>query len=723
MSLIAELRRRNVFRMAGLYLVGAWLVLQVSETLLPIFDTPAWVLKALVYALALGFVVAVAVAWLFELTAEGLKREGDVPVAQSIKPQTRARMNRLMVLLTVLALLYFVTDKFYFAPQREAQTLANAQQSAVNKPGPTAQREQRSIAVLPLVNMSGDPANEYFSDGFAETTLDMLARVADLKVIARTSSFAFKGKAMDVREIGQKLGAAFLLEGSVQQSGNTLRITTQLVRTSDGAHVWSQRFDRQLADVFKIQDEVATEVVRAIQGALPEEGQRQLLTVRTQNFEAYQEYLRGMALLPNRLVGDMRKALVHFKRAIELDPAYAKAYAAAATATLLLEEYGAGDANSEARLNQYVEKALQIDPNLGEAYIAKAGGISYFKNSLDAADTFKRGIALSPNYATGYQWYGEWLLNFDQPKNALAVFEQAIALDPLSAIIRVQYVEALIALDRLQDAERMNLEIMAQFPEFSRAMIQRADLLSYRGDLRGALTVVQKFIDSDPETYVGVSKRCRILIDFGAVQAAQACVASPLLQKSQDHSRKEQLAVAMAELQGQYTQAAAIVKRMKRSSPWQQALYANLSGNPDQALALYQKMVPELLKPVPTAQDVSYPFDPVVVSAALLNKGKTAQANTLLRVALKSYQGKRRTGATGVQWADTYSYALLRDWPNACATLQNAADEGFVLYYRLLANDPLLNELRQQPCFKTPYTQIESLAKAKLNEAANAGLL
>ena len=230
---------------------------------------------------------------------------------------------------------------------------------------------ERSIAVLPFVNMSGDKANEYFSDGLAETTLDMLAQVKDLKVIARTSSFAFKGKNDDVRTIGKALDAAHLLEGSVQQAGDTVRITVQLIRTSDGVHLWSQRYDRKLADVFRIQDEIATEVVRALQLALPAAEQKHLLRKRTDNIAAYREYLKGTALLPGRKVAEMRVAARHFERAIEFDPGYARAYAAAATAYGLLEAHATTTAEEQQRRTRYIERAIELAPDLGEAHAAR----------------------------------------------------------------------------------------------------------------------------------------------------------------------------------------------------------------------------------------------------------------------------------------------------------------------------------------------------------------
>jgi len=282
MSFIAELRRRNVIRMAGLYLVGAWLLLQVADTLLPVFDAPAWVMKAVTAVLALGFFVALVFSWVFELTPDGLKRDSEVPTQLSIAPQTARRMNRAIIAILLLAVTYFAVDKFVLTPQRSGAS-AEANIIAADSVGGESSESTasaKSIAVLPFVDMSKGKDQEYFSDGLAETMLDMLSRLPDLKVISRTSSFAFKGKAMDVRDIGSKLGVAHILEGSVQQSGDTLRITAQLIRTRDGAHLWSKQYDRKMAEIFQIQDEVATEVVTAIQGALPAADKNRMLEQR-----------------------------------------------------------------------------------------------------------------------------------------------------------------------------------------------------------------------------------------------------------------------------------------------------------------------------------------------------------------------------------------------------------------------------------------------------------
>ena len=268
MSLLAELKRRNVIRMAGLYLVGAWLITQVAGTVLPMFGAPDWVPRTIVIVLAIGFIPAIAFAWIFELTPDGIKRDEKVPLEKSIAPQTAQRMNRMLIAMLMLALVYFGFDKFVLAPRRApAAITANATPTASTptKASPAAAAaSDNSIAVLPFVDMSQGRDQEYFSDGLSEELLNQLAQIPQLRVIARTSSFSFKGKEVDVAEIARILKVGHVLEGSVRKSGDTLRITAQLIRTSDSSHLWSQTYDRKLTDIFMVQDEISTEVVNAL---------------------------------------------------------------------------------------------------------------------------------------------------------------------------------------------------------------------------------------------------------------------------------------------------------------------------------------------------------------------------------------------------------------------------------------------------------------------------
>src|SRR5438034_987081 len=257
MNFFSELKRRNVIRFAGLYLVGSWLLVQVASTVLPMFGAPEWLPRSVVILLALGFLPALIFSWVFELTPEGLKRDEDVKPEESIAPQTARRMNRTIIAVLVLALGYFAFDKFVLAPRRAA--VPSESSSSISS---------QSIAVLPFVNMSSDKEQDYFSDGLSEELLNQLAQIPQLRVIARTSSFSFKGKEIDVATIARTLNVANVLEGSVRKSANTLRVTAQLIRASDSSHLWSETYDRHLTDVFKVQDEIAGKVVAALKVTL-----------------------------------------------------------------------------------------------------------------------------------------------------------------------------------------------------------------------------------------------------------------------------------------------------------------------------------------------------------------------------------------------------------------------------------------------------------------------
>ena len=249
LSFFAELKRRNVVRMAGLYLVGAWLLTQVAGTVLPMFGAPDWLPRSIVILLAIGFLPALIFSWVFELTPEGLKRDAEVAPEKSIAPQTARRMDRMIIVVLLLALAYFAFDKFVLGPRRAGAP--NESTSSVSL---------KSIAVLPFVNTSGDAANEYFSDGLSEELIAVLVKIPGLKIIGRSSSFLFKGKSEDSRAIGQKLGVAHLLEGSVRKQGERVRIVAELISAADGRALWTDTYDRELKDVFAVQSEIATAV-------------------------------------------------------------------------------------------------------------------------------------------------------------------------------------------------------------------------------------------------------------------------------------------------------------------------------------------------------------------------------------------------------------------------------------------------------------------------------
>src|SRR5438874_7927460 len=258
-NFFAELKRRNVVRMAGLYLVGAWLLVQVAGTVLPMFGAPDWLPRSVVILLAIGFVPALIFSWVFELTPQGLKRDEDVSPEQSIAPQTARRMNRMIIAVLVLAVAYFAVDKFVLNPRREKSAAGVSSSS-------NAAPSEKSVAVLAFANLSDDKGSEYFSDGISEELLTVLQKIPGLHVAARTSAFSFKGKNATAPEIGQKLGVARLVDGSVRKAGDTVRIAARLTRTDTGEQLWSENFTRDLKDVFAVQTEIAQTIVEQLRG-------------------------------------------------------------------------------------------------------------------------------------------------------------------------------------------------------------------------------------------------------------------------------------------------------------------------------------------------------------------------------------------------------------------------------------------------------------------------
>ncbi|MEO7251762.1 MAG: hypothetical protein ABIW30_04050, partial [Arenimonas sp.] len=505
MSLIAELKRRKVFKVGAAYLVVAWLAIQAASIGFPTFDAPVWALRIFILVMMLGFPVALVMAWVFDVTPDGVTLDSTTTGSK--------RLFAAAALLTVLALGWY----FYGQPAFRKGDFA---------PKSAAVTTERSIAVLPFVNMSGDPKNDYFSDGLAETTLDMLAQVPDLKVIARTSSFAFKGKALDMREIGSKLGAANLLEGSVQQAGTTLRITVQLIKAADGSHLWSHHYDRPMVDVFKIQDEIATQVVQELAIALPAKQQERLTQKRTDNLAAYQEYLKGIALLPNRKVPEMRAAAQHFERAIALDPGYARAYVAAGDAYKLLDEYATITPAERQRSTHYLDRALELAPDMGEAHIARADMLAYAGNLSAAEPEFRSGMALAPGYASGNQWYGEFLAGqLGRFNDAMPYLEKAVELDPLSPVIRDVHIFFLGQSGRVDEALQLSNSKIAAHPDIARQYDTRSSLHRQRGDLVAALRDLRTVDRLDPDAVGFHAMRCHLLIDLGALVEARACVA------------------------------------------------------------------------------------------------------------------------------------------------------------------------------------------------------
>jgi TolB-like protein/Tfp pilus assembly protein PilF len=480
MSFIAELKRRNVIRMAGLYLVGAWLVIQVSSTVLPAFDVPGWMLRALISVLAIGFVPALVFSWIFELTPAGIKRDDEVPREESIAPLTARKMNRAIIAVLTLALLYFGFDKFVLTPRREESQIALATKAAVQQA--VSASNNKSIAVLPFVNMSGDANNDYFSDGITEEILNALAQVPNLKVAARTSAFAFKGKEEDLRKVGEVLGVATVLEGSVQKSGDEVRITAQLIDTRSGYHLWSEKYDRKLTNIFAIEDEISKAITDKLRLQWSNDAPQSLPDRKAVDSRAHDFYLRGLPLIAARGPG-LREAVADFQQAVAIDPDYAQAWAALAEAQILLPHYFLAPQETafpsgEAAAN----RALAIDPDTAAAHVALAMMYRIQWKWKEADDAFQRALKITPGDAEAADQYAQFLLAEGRLSDALTQIDHAQRLDPLSGIIGATRTNVLTALHRFDDANTQAQAVVSGHPDYALGHFIAADVAIYRGE-------------------------------------------------------------------------------------------------------------------------------------------------------------------------------------------------------------------------------------------------
>jgi TolB-like protein len=425
-------------RVAVAYVIVGWLILQFADVLVPLLTLPEWVGRLIFLLLLVGFPLALFFAWAYELTPEGLKKEKDVDRSESITHITGRKLDFVIIGVLLIALALFAVERFVLLPDRAP---------AIEAPKEIVATEvQQSIAVLPFVNMSPDPDQEYFSDGLSEEILNLLAKIPELKVIGRTSSFAFKGKNEDLRSIGEALDVNTLLEGSVRTSGDRVRITAQLINASDGAHIWSDSYDRTMTDIFAVQDDVAAAIIDALQihvGANPTRGRP------TENTEAYALFFKARASFNAYEARDAKELLL---KAIELDPKFAEAY------ELLAYTYWsqAGDtikaAEGQKLTGEAAAKALAIDPDLVFAQaLYKAGNIETW-SFLGQIEAFERAVRQQPGNSAPLRALVWDLLVAGYHQEALGVAERFVELDPLSPIANYYLGLSLYAVGRTSES-------------------------------------------------------------------------------------------------------------------------------------------------------------------------------------------------------------------------------------------------------------------------------
>ncbi len=501
-SLYTELKRRNVFRVAVAYVVVGWVVLQVAEITAPLMQLPDWTVPMALFFGIVGFPFAIVFAWAFELTPEGLRRTEDVHPEESITAATGANLNRAIIGLLALAVTILLADKLLLSPERPAtdDTSVEAQIDEAEAQGP------KSIAVLPFVNMSPDPEQEYFSDGISEELLNGLSRIEDLRVAARTSSFSFKGKNPDIRDVGAKLNVETVLEGSVRKSGSRVRITAQLINVEDGYHLWSDTYDRELTDIFAIQDEISAAIVDALKVHLTDE---EMVASRTPiDLEAYNYYLQAQHNQRLREEQKLELAETQYRRALEVAPDYAEAWAGLSVTTYLLSEnyYGARPIEPSLRDAQtQLDQAFAINPELPQAHAVQA------LIDLDKGDPFSalksldRAIAANPNEGILHAWRGSTLHTLGRFDEGTEAYERAFRIDPLHPATRANVVsQAIVKGDHARARELAT-------PGSLLAYEVEQSIANYEGRYADQISALHQMMDISPS---GTDPRAEFLLSI-----------------------------------------------------------------------------------------------------------------------------------------------------------------------------------------------------------------
>jgi len=476
-SFFVELKRRNVYKVAVAYAVVAWLVIQAASIILPAFEAPPWILKVVIFVLIIGFPVALVFAWAFELTPEGLKRTEDVDLTESMTRRTGRKLDFLIIAVLLVVIAALILQRLH-----------------PTAPSPRSNIPEKSVAVLPFENRSEDKANAYFADGIQDEILTRLAKIADLKVISRTSTQHYKSAPENLPEIGRQLGVAHILEGSVQKSGDAVRVNVQLIKAANDSHLWADTFDRKLTDIFSVETEVAKAIADQLRAKLSGQEEQVIAAKPTDNVEAYDAYLRGLAYaVKPPTTPPLLGAQKYLREAVRLDPKFALAWAvlsyveARGYLTAFLQPTVA--LREEAR--QAAETALTLQPNLGEAVLAK-GYYHYacLKDYDTAGRYFEQARQFLPNNSRIPESLAYVARRRGQWDRSESYFNEAERLDPRNVDLLTQHAVSYQFLRRFPEALRTLDQVLNITPDDVDVVAGKAAIAQAEGDLPRAAALL-----------------------------------------------------------------------------------------------------------------------------------------------------------------------------------------------------------------------------------------
>lgn len=585
---LEELKRRNVLKAGLAYIVGSWIVIQVLSIIIPAIEAPDYIMKLVLVLLAIGFPIWVVFAWVYEITPDGLRRTKEVKPEESIRIHTNNRLNHVILGALIIAIGLIIYDVLTESP--------------VNNSSITASKDDKSIAVLAFVDMSPDKDQEYFSDGISEEILNLLAKIKDLRVISRTSAFSFKGSNTMTEEIGKKLNVAHVLEGSVRKSGNTLRITAQLINTEDGAHIWSETYDRELEDVFQIQDEIAQQVTQKLKTTiLGEELKSQVVDT-----EAYNLYLRAKALMISNKSAENETAIKLLEKALTISPDFALGWVNLSVAySRSVNNFGIRPITYYDSSMVMAQKALALDPNSADAYSVLAYGHLVLGNEDKAIEACKKGLSLSPNNMRTTNVYGLILREKGEIDKALPLFEKVAILDPLQTkVFNYNIATCYENLAMYDQANNYYHKIIDEGDDVI-TLKQLAEIAAVQGEEEKVNNYLERLLALN-NTTLSLNDAGKIWSFTGNVQRANEAFGKALIKEDFDalsHSKTAFYSIRKHQLEGSQEKALleldelqkAILDRFDENNLhydnlWDLAIIETLRGNEDEALSYIEKM-------------------------------------------------------------------------------------------------------------------------------------
>ncbi len=684
MSLFSELKRRNVLRIAVLYLVSAWLIAQVTDVVTGLADLPPAIGRTVLIILALGFPVAVILAWAFEWTPGGIRREALAEGEPAVAHTPRRALDYVILSLLSVALVYFV---------------------ATHDWGETPEVTGASIAVLPFENRSALADDLYFTDGIHDDLLTQLAKISSLVVISRTSVMRYRGTDMSIPEIAAELGVATILEGGIQRAGDRVRINLQLIEAATDKHLWADTYDRELSaeNVFAIQSEIATSIAGILQAKLLPGERERIETIPTRNLEAYDAYLLGRRQYASRREEGMAEAKAYFMRAIELDPDFALAYCGLADSLTLYSDW---DADTQAQVladaERAARKALELNPELGEAHtsfglVMRSRGETPEKY----APYLERGVELAPGSADARKWYASYLGEMGRREEGLLQLRKAVELDPMSAIVRVNLGNTLQALGQIEEARAAYMKALEIDSGFMPAIFSLMEI----GNLEQGLVYFSSIYSngsSEPWnllfyvlSYLALGDDARAS-EWRAHIEQVAPKAIPVLISGLNINlfrRQWDETLGFAEQMLQHEGANMPIPSRVLS------LNDMRHGNPAAARARYERMYPELLGDDPqVGDDFRAAIDIAIVLKAL---GEHNKADVLLKQSQESLAKFAEKDIAEYGIDEVRDYALQGDTEAALKRLREAIDAGWTRqWWYYMNDDAALDSIRDDPRFQ-----------------------